>query len=246
MRPRHGDGQDKRASYAFCRLLTLQADADINRGDLSEARRALEESLGIYQQLLANDPSNTTWRYNALTAEIYLLSLVPPDQWTAREFKGLERVESKLAGSSTADASDKDYIRLKFRAHHLRNVVLLRQGDAQAALRAAQQTQEAWRAVSRGKTMNLDFQLIDARIEEVMGRARAATGDVSGARETWQAAADRLDARPTTNLPYLALRRLLAIDLGDTVRANEIGARLEAAGYRDPRTDPGYSSPVPL
>ena len=246
IRPFHEGGQDKRASYTFCRLLTLQADADINRGDLGEARRALEESLGVHQQLLANDPSNTTWLYNALTAEIYLLSLVPPDRWTARESRSLERVESKLAGSSTADASDKDYIRLKFRVHHLRNVVLLRQGDAQAALRAAQQTQEAWRAASRGKTMNLDFRLIDARIEEVLGRARAATGDVSGAREIWQAAADRLDAVPTTNLPYLALRRLLAIHLGDTARASEIGARLEAAAYRDPRTDPAYAGRVPL
>ena len=246
MRPFHQGGQDKRASYNYCRLLILQADADINRGDLGEARRALEESLGVYRQLLENDPSNATWLYNALTAEIYLLTLVPPDRWTARESRSLERVESKLAGSSTADASDKDYIRLKFRVHHLRNVVLLRQGDAQAALRAAQQTQEAWRAASRGKTMNLDFRLIDARIEEVLGRARAATGDVSGARETWQATADRLDAAPTSNLPYLALRRLLAIHLGDTARASEIGARLEAAGYRDPRTDPAYASRVPL
>ncbi len=92
--------------------------ADVNR-----SRRAREESLGVYQQLLATDPSNTTWLYNPLMAEIHLLSLVPPDQWTAREFRGLERVESKLAGSSTADASDKDYVRLKFRAHHPRNVV---------------------------------------------------------------------------------------------------------------------------
>jgi len=124
--------------------------------------------------------------------------------------------------------------------------VLLRQGDAQAALRAARQTQDAWREASRGKTMILDFRLIDARIEEVLGRARAATGDVSGARETWQAAADRLDATPTTSLPFLAMRRLLALNLGDTARANEIAARLDAAGYRDPRTSPGYTSPVPL
>jgi tetratricopeptide (TPR) repeat protein len=246
MRPIHEGGQDKRASYDYCRLLILQADADINRGHLGEARRVLEESLGVYRKLLENDPSNATWLYNALTAETYLLSLVPPDQWAAREFTVLERVESKLASSSTADASDKDYIRLKFRVRHLRNVVLLRQGDAQAALRAARQTQEAWRAASRGKTMVLDFRLIEARIEEVLGRARAATGDVSGARETWQAAADRLDAAPTTNLPFLAMRRLLAINLGDTARANEIGAQLDAAGYRDPRTSPGYTSRVPL
>jgi hypothetical protein len=94
--------------------------------------------------------------------------------------------------------------------------------------------------------MILDFQLIEARIEEILGRARAATGDASGARETWQAAADRLDAASTSNLSFLAMRRLLAIDLGDAARADEIGARLNAAGYRDPRTEPGYASRVPL
>jgi len=241
MRPFHQGGQDKRASYNYCRLLILQADADISRGAVAEARGALEESLGVYRQLLENDPSNATWLFNALTAETYLLGLVPPGQWTAREFAGLERVEAKLAGSSTVDASDKDYIRLKFRVRYLRDVALLHQGDAQAALRATRQTQEEWRAASRGKAMVPDFRLTEARIEELFGSARAATGDVSGARATWQAAADQLDATPTTNLSLLAMRRLLAVDLGDTMRADEIGARLDAAGYRDPRTDPGYT-----
>jgi tetratricopeptide (TPR) repeat protein len=246
MHPFHQGGQDKRASYNYCRLLILQADADINRGAVAEARRALEESVGVYRKLLENDPSNTTWLYNALTAETQLLSLVPPGQWTARELASLERIESKLAGSSTVDASDKDYLRLKFRVRYLRDVLLLRQGDAQAALRAARQTQQEWRAASRGKAMVSDFRLTEARIEQVLGSARAATGDVSGAGETWQAAADRVDGTPTANLSLLAIRRLLAIDLGDTARANEIGARLEAAGYRDPRTDPGYTSRFPL
>jgi len=246
MHPFHEGGQVKRASYNYCRLLILQADSDINRGEVGEARSALEESLGIYRKLLENDPSNTTWLYNALTAATLLLSLVPPGQWTAHEFAGLERIESKLAGSSTVDASDKDYLRLKFRVRYLRDVLLLRQGDAQAALRAAQQTQQEWQAASRGKDMVSDFRLAEARIQQVLGSARAAAGDVSGARETWQAAADRVDDTPTSNLSLLAIRRLLAIDLGDTARANEIGGRLEAAGYRDPRTDPGHTSRFPL
>jgi tetratricopeptide (TPR) repeat protein len=242
MHPFHQGGQDKRASYSYCRLLILQADADINRGAVGEARRALEESLGVHRNLLANDSSNTTWLRNALTAETLLLSLAPPGQWTAREFAGLERIESKLAGSSSVDASDKDYLRLKFRVRYLRDVLLLRQGDAQAALRAAQQTQEEWRAASQGKAMVSDRRLTEAGIQQLLGSARAATGDVSGARETWQAAADRVDDTPTANLSLLAIRRLLAINIGDTARANEIGARLEAAGYRDPRADPGYTS----
>jgi hypothetical protein len=80
--------------------------------------------------------------------------------------------------------------------------------------------------------------VIQASIGELLGNALAATGDVAAARATWQAEADRLDAAPIINLTALAIRRLLAINLGDSERADEIGAQLEAAGYRDPRTDP--------
>jgi tetratricopeptide (TPR) repeat protein len=241
MRPFHQRAQDKRASYNYCRLLNLQSDADINQGKVDEARGALEEALVVYGTLLKNDPSNTTWLYNALTAEANLLSTYPPGQWSAREQSRLERIESKLGGSSSGDSSDKDFIRLKFRVRHLRDVALLHRGDAQAALRAAEQTQQEWRAARRGKTMVPEFTLIEAQVEEVAGSAHAAAGDVARAREIWQAEADRLDASRSANLSLAALRRLLAIDLGDTARANDIGARLDAGDYRDPRTDPAYT-----
>ena len=86
-----------------------------------------------------------------------------------------------------------------------------------------------------------EFTLIEARTEEILGSALAAAGNPAAAREVWRAEADRLDARPTANLSLVAIRRLLAIDLGDTARANELESRLAAAGYRDPRTDPAYT-----
>lgn len=241
MHPFHQRARDQRASYNYCRLLVLQADADINRGDVSGARRALEESLAVYGKLLEIDPTNTTWLYSALTAETYLLSLVPPGQWTARERAALERIESRLASPSSGDSADKDYIRLKFRVSNLKDIDLLHQGDAGAALRSAQQTRQEWQAASRGKTMVPELSLIEARIEETLGSALAGAGDAPGARAIWQAEAERLDASPAANLSLLAVRRLLALDLGDLERANDIGARLQATGYLDPRTDPAYT-----
>ena len=138
------------------------------------------------------------------------------------------------------DPSDKHYIRLEFQLRHLHDIVLLHDGDPQQALSAARQTEQDWQTASRGRTIP-DSDLIQARIAEVLGSAQAANGDLASARATWQAEADRLDAAPNANLPVLALRRLLAIDLGDRKRAQEIAAQLEAADYRDPRTDPAYT-----
>lgn len=241
MRPFHDKGEDARASYNYCRLLILQADADVNRGNVAEARSALEASLAVYRRLLKVDPTNTTWRYNALGAEFLLLSLVSPGQWSRQEHAALQRIESTLTGSTSGDDSDKDYIRLGFRLRNLRDLALLHQGDARAALRAARQTEQDWQKATRGKTMAPEFRLIDATVEAVLGTALAASGEVATARARWQAAADLLDAAPSANLSALAVRRLLAIDLGDSERADEIAAQLEAAGYRDPRTEPAYS-----
>jgi tetratricopeptide (TPR) repeat protein len=241
MRRFHDIGQDKRASYNYCRLLILQADADINRGDVDEARNALVAALAVYGKLLQFDPTNTTWRYNALTAETLLLSLVPPRRWTRQQHAALERIESTLAGSTSGDASDKDYVRLAFRVRNLRNVVLLHEGDAQAALRAARQTEQDWQKATHGRPSAPAFALIGARVELQLGTALAAAGNVDAARLVWRAEADRLDARNSASLSLAAVRRLLAIGLGDRAQADAIAARLVAAGYRDPRTEPAYT-----
>jgi tetratricopeptide (TPR) repeat protein len=241
MRPFYQSAKDERASYNYCRLLVLKAEADVNLGAIGEARHSLEESLPVYRKLLKNDPSNTTWLYNALKAETILLALVPPNEWTAKEHSGLKDIESKLGSSAVGDTSDKDYIRLEFQVRELRNILLLHAGDAGAALRAAEQTAEAWQSASRGKAMAPEFSMIEARVDESLGSAHAAAGEIAKAREIWKAEADRLDARPGGNMSLLAVRRLLAIDLGDTARASELQARLQAAGYRDPRTDPAYT-----
>ena len=241
MRPLHEAGQDNRASADYGRHLALLADADINMGALDEARRALDESRLVSTRLLQNDPSNTIWLFSALTAELYRLGMVAPDQWTAQERASLARIESGVKKGLEGDPADKDYLRLGFSARHLRNVVLLHGSDPRTALRAAQQTAQEWQAVNRGKTIP-DFNYIQSRVAEVLGSALAASGDLASARATWQAEADRLDASPGAYLSTLAMRRLIAIRLGDGERANAIGAQLEAAGYRDPRTDPAFTS----
>jgi len=230
MRPFHRAGQDKRASYNYARLLILESEAEINQGRIDEARRSLGEALAVYRKLLEYDPSNTTWLYNALTAETYLLSLVPAGAWTTEQRAALGRIEQRLGSPSERDSSDKDYIRARFRVRQLHDVMLLQGNDAGAALGAAEQTWTEWQAAKRGKAMMPEFMLIDARIEEGLGTAYAATGDLASARAIWQAEAERLDARPSGNLSLLAVRRLLAVDLGDTDLAKGIDARLQAAG----------------
>jgi tetratricopeptide (TPR) repeat protein len=241
MRPFHVAAQDKRASYDYARLLLLQSESDISRGEISEARDALEESQAIFRELLKTDPSNATWSYSALQAENHLLSLVPPDEWTAKEYSKLARVESQLGQSAASDFSDKDHLRAVFRMRLLRDALLLHQHDAKAALRAAEQTWNDLQDAMRGKTMVGGLMLLEARAAEGLGSAHAAAGDAPRARAIWQAEADRLDAISSDDLSLLAVRRLLAIDLGQDTLARDIEARLEKAGFRDPRMDPAYT-----
>jgi tetratricopeptide (TPR) repeat protein len=241
MRPFHVAAQDKRASYDYARMLLLQSESDIERGEIDEARRALEESRAIYRKLLEFDPGNATWSYSALKVETHLLSLVPPDEWTAKEHLELARVESRLGQSFTRDFSDKDYLRSVFHIRVLRDVLLLHQDDAGAALRAAEQTWTELQEAMRGKTMVGGLVLLQARAAESLGSAHAAAGNAARAREIWHVEADRLDATSARDLSLLAVRRLLAIDLGQTALAQDIEARLARAGYRDPRMDPAYT-----
>lgn len=241
MRPFHEKADDKRASYSYSRLLILQSEPDISRGEIDAARSALEEALAINRKLLENDPSNTTWLYNGLKAEASLLGLVPPKAWTAKERSELEHIEARLGQAGAIDSSDKDYIRVRFRVLRLRDTILLHQDDAAAALRAAEQSWAEWRDAIRGKTMVPEFTLIGAGVAEGLGTAHAAAGNADKAREIWQAEAGRLDALSSANLSLLAVRRLLAIDLGQVALAQDLESRLGKAGYRDPRTDPAYT-----
>lgn len=241
IRPFHVAAQDKRASYDYARLLLLQSGSDISRGEISEARAALEQSQAVFRELLKTDPSNARWSYDALLAENDLLSLVPPDKWTAKEHAELARVESQLGQSAASDFSDKDYLRSVFHVRVLRSVLLLHQDDAGVALRAAEQTWMELQEAIRGKTMVGGLVLLEARAAESLGSAHAAAGDAARAREIWQAEADRLDGMSVRELSLLAVRRLLAIDLGQDTLARDIEARLEKAGFRDPRMDPAYT-----
>jgi tetratricopeptide (TPR) repeat protein len=241
MQPFHAAAQDKRASYDYARMLLLQSDSDVELGEIDAARRALEESRAIFRVLTELDPSNANWLYTALEVEIRLLSLVRPDQWTAKEHSGLARIESRLGQSAAGDLSDVDHLRSVFRMRLLRNAVLLHGDDVKLALREAGQTWKELQEALQGKTMVKGLVLLEARAAEGLGSAHAAAGDAARAREIWQAAADRLDASPAKGLSLQAMRRLLAIDLGQAVLARDIEARLAGAGYRDPRMDPAYT-----
>jgi len=138
------------------------------------------------------------------------------------EHAALERIESSWRARS-GDASDKDYIRLKFRVRNLRDIVLLHQGDPSGtALGAADAARMAGGEPGQGHVPSSPSSRRGSRDP---GSALAPRR-CDGARAIWQEEAERLDAISTANLSLLACG-LLAIDLGDLERANDIAARLQ-------------------
>jgi hypothetical protein len=77
--------------------------------------------------------------------------------------------------------------------------------------------------------------MLSAQIEETLGAAVFANGDKAGAERIWNSALAALDAEPKGDLVAVAIRRLLAVDLGQTQLAAELSQRLEKAGFHDPR-----------
>ena len=69
----------------------------------------------------------------------------------------------------------------------------------------------------------------------------AARGDHAAARATWTAAADLLDRQARRTFEFNPVRRLLAINLGQSAELAALQGVLDQAGYRDPRMEPAYT-----
>ena len=80
-----------------------------------------------------------------------------------------------------------------------------------------------------------------ARAAEVLGTTQAAGGDHAAALATWTGAADLLDSQAQQTFEFHPVRRLLAINLGQSGRLATLQQVLDQAGYRDPRMDPAYT-----
>lgn len=241
MRPFHAQGKDQRASDYYARLLALQADADINAGAISEARTALEESRSIYEMRLKDDPSNNLLLANAVKSDLFLISLLQSDQWTDETRNELGRISISVDKMLAEAPSDNDLLvfQSQLRWHQLNSA--LSHGQDDTLLATAEGYWSDWKKAVKGKKMTPDLSLAEARLEEILGRIYFNTGQAAKAEEVWRSSAAKLKALNSRNLSFMAMQRLLALNLEQMEVAGEMQSMLHKAGFRDHRMDPAYT-----
>ena len=239
--PFYKANKDQSVKEIYARLLFQKAEVAIQTGAVAESKDLLKQSLGIYQQLLETDSSNALWRYISLSADYFEQSLINPRLKTPKESKQLESLLSQFESLTVSDPTNSDNKLNLARAQRLRIIDLIAQNNISEAVTLADQSWAQWQTFAVGKSTTPKINLASVMLEETVGTAYAAARQGAKAKQHWQNSAANLDANKQKNLAELAVRRLLAIDLGETEKAKEIEQQLLQAGFRDPRMDPAYT-----
>jgi tetratricopeptide (TPR) repeat protein len=150
----------------------------------------------------------------------------------------LASVAAGNAALSAQDPTNQSLWETNARIARLQALGALSEGDAAAAGAAAQRARTLLHKVLADKDAPSRLALGLGEVEETLGAAYWAAGDRDRAVALWRAALARLGPELDDDLQMLALRQLLAIDLGQDAVAARLATRLAAAGFHDPRFDP--------
>ena len=241
LQPLHERGDDVHATDLLGRNLVFQANAQLKQGRIGPAVGLAERGVDIFVRLSARDPQNASWSRSAHWARLTRLELVPPARWTPEQAKILDGVVAGLEALSAQDPSNVGAVVDLAQGLRLKALRALATGDIETALAVAGDAHGRMAALVAGTDYSAQRLAELARAAEVLGTAQAATGDHALAHATWSEAAARLDAQDQTTFEFLPVRRLLAINLGQSERLTALQEGLDQAGYRDPRMDPAYT-----
>ena len=242
MRILHDQGKDARASAKYADYLLLLADIQLQLGQGAAATDQFKSARDIHTSLLARDPSNAFWRQSALSGDYHRVSLVEPGEWTAEMRQTLETTETSLQALAQKDPSNKNPQKFIAKVLRLEALGELAQGDVAAALRLAKDARDIMGKLTAGSEPTAELILNTAEIDESLGVITRASGDEAGARRIWAEALAGLSRVPDSNLTAKAVRRMLAIDLGDQALAQRLTRELDHAGFKDPRFQPSSRS----
>ena len=241
LEPLHARGDDVHATDLLGRNFIFHANAQAELGRTQPAAAHIARGIAIYERLTALDPQNASWSRSAHRAALTRLSLTPPRQWSPDQARALDALLESLRQLSAQDPSNAWAVAdlsygLRLRAYHA-----LATGDAALAQRMAGEAHERMSALVAGTDYSAQRLAELARAAEVLGTTLAAEGRQEAARATWADAAARLDAQARQTFEFLPVRRLLAINLGQSARLGTLQQALDDAGYRDPRMEPAYT-----
>ena len=241
LQPLHERGHNVRASDLLGRNLIFQANAQLELGRVDLAAGHIARGVAIYADLTARDPQNASWSRSAHRAGLTRLGMARPVQWTADQARELEDLVAGLSDLVAQDPSNAGVVLDLSHALRLRALRALATGDLSGAVAAAADAHERMSSLVAGTDYSAQRLAELARAAEVLGTAHAARGEAGPARAIWAEAAARLDGQAPQTFEFKPVRRLLAINLGQSQELAALQEVLDQAGYRDPRMDPAYT-----
>lgn len=241
LEPLHARGDDVHATDLLGRNLIFHANALVALGRTEGAREHIARGVDLYARLTALDPQNASWSRSALRADLTQLSLAPPGQWTPAQARALGALVEQLDALVAQDPRNAWAVTELSSSLRLGALHALATGDIEGGRQAAGNAHERMAALVAGTDYSAQRMADFARAAEVLGTAMAAAGQHEAAGKVWAEAAERLDAQDRPTFEFLPVRRLLAINLGQSGLLETLHQRLDEAGYRDPRMDPAYT-----
>lgn len=231
----HEQGKDARASAKYADYLVLLADTQLRLGKAAAATAQIESARTIYGRLLAQDPSNAFWHVSALVADYYLVAAASPASWTPQLYQLLDTTATALQSLADKDPTDKTLSRKIATVDRLQALGALARGHAASALELARRAHDVMQKLTAGSSAPPELKTLSAQVDETLGAATAAGGDRSAATQIWTQTLAKLNDEPEGNLAVKAIRRQLAIDLGNTDLAAQLTQQLATTGFDDPR-----------
>ncbi len=238
MRSVHEQGKSSPASARYADYLVLFADTQLRLGQVATATTQIESARAIYKELLAQDPKNAFWHQNALAANCFLVAASAPGTWTPQTYQLLGATATDLQALADKDPTNQTVWKKIASVIRLQALGELAQGKSESALQSARQAHDVIQKLTAGNSAPTDLKVIAAQVAETLGATTFARGDQTAATQIWTQTLAGFDKESEDNLGLKAIRRLLAIDLGNTELAAQLARELDKAGFKDPRFEP--------
>ena len=237
----HERGDNVHATYLLGRNLVFQANAQLGLGHADLASPLVDRGADIFSRLTARDRQNASWSRSAHWVGLTRLGLTAPAKWTAAQARELDDLVAGMESLSAQDPSNAAAVVDLSHGLRLKALRALATGDVAGARRVAADAHRRMSDLVAGTDYSAQRLAELARTAEVLGTTQAAGGDHAAAQATWTAAARLLDRQEQQTFEFHPVRRLLAINLGQSARLVTLQQVLDQAGYRDPRMEPAYT-----
>ncbi len=238
LRPIYLKDENARATFTYASNLTFQTDAKLYIGDIDSAKRLNSESLRILSMLTEKDPNNADWLQVQFKAELLRLSMIPRSDWSNSHDADLDRLIGRVNSLIAKDPSNTKNKTILSGMHREKALRKLQGGKTVEAIASAETSRNLIATLLKKSDTSPLLVAELAKSTLILGSAQAADGQTALAKSTWTITVELLDKQTIRIFDFSPIRRLLAINLGETAKYAEIESELSKAAYKDPRFAP--------